>query len=360
LNFYCVIELAALGYGITKTDLPDASADSNVKPRRVCFVDMGHSSYQVAIVEFVKGKLVVKGAACDRNLGGRDFDEVLVDHYIQEFKNKYKIDIETNAKAKFRLRGGCEKAKKVLSANAFTMLNIECIMNDKDVSARIDRSDLESLAAPLFDRLRGPLENALKASGFTIDDIDFVELLGGSTRIPAVKETLAKFFGGSLNGENKLSTTLNQDEAVSRGCALQCAVISPVFKVRDFGIQDWNAYPIHLSWDPKLVPSKESVDAASSTTGQLEFFGLGEAVPKVKSLTFYRALRDEELNANNGSLSFTIDAAYMDGGVGLPPAAGKIGSWTITGIKKPDTPQLDPSKAKFVVKARLSGNMILG
>ena len=100
---------AALGYGITKTDLPEPTA----KPRIVVFVDFGQSSLQVAVVAFVKGKLIVKGTAYDRNLGGRDFDEVLVNHYVNEFNAKYKLDIRSSAKAVYRLRQGCEKVKKV-------------------------------------------------------------------------------------------------------------------------------------------------------------------------------------------------------------------------------------------------------
>ena len=105
--------IAALGYGITKIDLPDPTTNPNVKPRIVVFVDVGEASYQVSVVSFVKGKLVVKGTAYDRNLGGRNFDEVLVEHYIEEFKTKFKIDIGSNAKARHRLRAACEKVKKV-------------------------------------------------------------------------------------------------------------------------------------------------------------------------------------------------------------------------------------------------------
>lgn len=103
---------AALGYGITKTDLPDG-AEANCKPKNVVFVDLGHSSYQVGVASFVKGKLVIKGTAYDRNLGGRDFDQVLVNHFITEFDKKYKLDIGSSAKAIFRLRTSIEKVKKV-------------------------------------------------------------------------------------------------------------------------------------------------------------------------------------------------------------------------------------------------------
>jgi heat shock protein 4 len=120
---------------------------------------------------------------------------------------------------------------KTLSANANTVLNIECLLDDKDVRATVNREEFEELMAPLVNKLTAPLQLMLDNANVSIKDVDAVEMIGGSTRIPLIKSVLAKFFGGSLDGENKLSTTLNQDEAVARGCALQCAILSPVFKV---------------------------------------------------------------------------------------------------------------------------------
>jgi heat shock protein 4 len=147
---------SALQWGITKTDLPEGT------PKYVAFVDCGQSDCSVSIVAFQKGKMMVcpmllfidyiesfglqsllsdqvKGVAWERNLGGRDFDEVLLNHFVEEFKTKYKIDIRTNAKALFRLRLACERVKKVLSANAQAPINVECLMNDKDVAGLVDR-----------------------------------------------------------------------------------------------------------------------------------------------------------------------------------------------------------------------------
>ncbi|KAI8826814.1 heat shock protein 70 family [Fimicolochytrium jonesii] len=345
---------SALGYGITKTDLPDP-ADSNVKPRIVVFFDLGYSSTQVAVVSYVKGKLIVKGTAYDRNLGGRDFDEVLVEHYTKEFSAKYKIDIQSNPKAIFRLRQGCEKVKKILSANAVTVLNVECLMDDKDVSAQVQRSDYEEWAAALVERLYVPLRSALDAAGVGPDEVDFVELVGGSTRVPSVKQTLADLFG-----PEKLSTTLNQDEAVARGCALQCAMISPVFKVRDFAVQDWNGYPISLSWDAALAPAPKAGEKAETV---MEAFPVGNAIPSSKIMTFYRVLKDSELSKSNGLVALDIQAAYSATRAerAYPEGLGAaIGTWTLKGIKKVGgtTEQTEGGEAKAIikVKARLDGN----
>ncbi|CAG8665342.1 8617_t:CDS:2 [Acaulospora morrowiae] len=261
---------AALGYGITKTDLPE----DKDKPRNVVFVDIGHSCYGVTIVSFVKGQLTVKSTAYDRHLGGRNFDQLLVDHFAEVFKEKYKIDIKSNQKALFRLRTGVEKLKKVLSANTQAPLNVESIMNDVDVSAIISRQEFEELSQHLIDRIEAPLAQALQDSGLALEDIHSVEVVGGSTRIPAVKEKISKFFG------QELKYTLNQDEAVARGCALQCAVLSPVFKVREFSVQDITSYPIKITWEKiPEIPDEES---------ELLVYPKSNAIPSTKILTFYR------------------------------------------------------------------------
>ncbi|KAJ3256583.1 adenyl-nucleotide exchange factor sse1 [Chytriomyces hyalinus] len=353
---------SALGYGITKTDLPDPSLDEKVKPRTVVFVDMGNSSYQVSVVQFVKGKLTVKSTAYDRNLGGRDFDEVIVDHYVTEFNKKYKMDIRANPKALFRLRQGVEKVKKILSANSVTMLNIECLLDDKDVSAEVHRAEFLEWIKPLMARLKGPLDQAMADAGISTADVDFVELVGGSTRLAAVKEFLGEYFQGP-KGENKISTTLNLDEAVARGCALQCAMISPVFKVREFSVQDWNHYPISLSWDAALVPSTKTGEAGVS---HMEAFGVGNAIPSNKGLTLARRLPESELAENNGHVKFEVEAKYDAPATarGLPHVPKDwIGKFTITGIKKlsgdPNAAGEGVAKATIKVKARLDANNLV-
>ncbi len=230
---------AALGYGITKSDLPEPES-----PRHVVFVDVGHSSLSVSVVAFSKGQLTVKSTAYDRNLGGRDIDYALVKHFSEEFKGKYKIDVMSNPKGTFRLAAGCERLKKVLSANAEAPLNIESIMNDIDASSKLSREEYEGLIASVLDRIPAPLQRALEDSELTLDQIDAVELIGGSTRIPAVRARIQSVFPGKV-----LSTTLNQDEAVARGATFACAMLSPVFRVRDFRFTDIATYPIKTIWE---------------------------------------------------------------------------------------------------------------
>ena len=260
----------ALGYGIPRTDLPTGEE----KPKRVAFVDIGHSDYTCSIVEFKKGELAVKSTNYDRHFGGRDFDKALIQHFAKEWKEKYKIDINSNSKALVRTAAACEKMKKILSANAQAPISIESLMNDVDVSGMLKREELEQLVQPLLDRATAPLEQALAEAKMKVEDIDSVEMVGGCTRVPSLKERISKFFG------KPLSFTLNQDEAVARGCAFSCAILSPVFRVRDFSIHDIVNYPIEFNWE-------QSPDIPDEDTS-LTVFNKGNVMPSTKILTFYR------------------------------------------------------------------------
>jgi heat shock 70kDa protein 4 len=315
----------ALGYGITKLDLPEADQ----KPRRVVFVDIGYSDYTCSVVEFKKGELSVKATAFDRHLGGRNFDKALVDHFAAEFKEKFKVDIKTNAKALTRVATAAEKLKKILSANAQAPLNIESLMDDKDVRAVLKRDELEELVKPLLERVTAPLEQALADAKLKIEDIDAVEMVGGCTRVPAVKERISKFFGKNL------SFTLNQDEAIARGCAFSCAILSPVFRVRDFSVHDIVSYPIEFTWE-------QSPDIPDEDTS-LIVFNKGNVMPSTKILTFYR------------KQPFDLEARYAKPEL-LP---GKINPWigrfSVKGVKA-------DSKDDFMIcklKARLNLHGIL-
>ncbi|KAI8874004.1 heat shock protein 70 [Ramicandelaber brevisporus] len=274
---------AALGYGITRTDLPEEN------PINVAFVDVGHSTATVTIGSLKKGHLQIKSTAYDRHLGGRYFDEVLVDHFAKQFGDKYKIDVKSNNKALFRLRAACERAKKVLSVNSQAPVNVENLMNDVDAAGTILRKDFEDLASGLLDRLAPLLERAISESGVAISDISAIEIVGGSTRIPAIKERLAQFFG------KEVSTRLNQDEAVARGCALQCAILSPVFKVREFHLKDVNGHPIKVQWEQASDPVAKSPEDCV-----LDVFSKNNVVPSTKILTFHR------------SEPFSFEARYSD------------------------------------------------
>ncbi|PYH98527.1 heat shock protein 70 [Aspergillus ellipticus CBS 707.79] len=293
----------ALGYGITKVDLPGPEE----KPRRVMFVDIGHSDYTASIVEFRKGELNVKATACDRHFGGRNFDRALTEHFADEFKEKFKIDVRTHPKAWSRTLAAAEKMKKVLSANPAAPMSIESLMEDVDVRAIVKREELEIMVKPLLDRITVPIEQALAEAKLTAADIDHIEMVGGCTRVPAIKDAIAKFFGKGL------SFTLNQDEAIARGCAFSCAILSPVFRVRDFSVHDIVNYPIEFTWE-------QSADIPDEDTS-LTVFNRGNVMPSTKILTFYR------------KQPFDLEARYAKP-EGLP---GKVNPWvgrfSVKGVK---------------------------
>jgi heat shock protein 4 len=311
----------ALGYGITKADLPE----NPEAPRHVCFIDVGHSNYSVAVVAFAKGQLTVRATAYDRHFGGRDFDYALVQHFAAEFDKKYKIDVLSSPKAVFRLTAGCERLKKVLSANAEAPINVESLMNDVDASSSLNREQFEQLTSHLITRVAAPLEEALAKAGLTVDQIDAVELVGGCTRIPAIKERISGFFPGKT-----LGFTLNQDEAVARGATFACASLSPVFRVREFAVQDLTPYPIKVSWEKE--PGNPDEDT------ELVVFPATNPIPSTKILTFYR------------QGPFELQAQYADQAT-LPKGTNPwIGKYTVKSVQKPESGEL----ACVKVKARLN------
>ncbi|XP_038865475.1 heat shock 70 kDa protein 4L-like isoform X2 [Salvelinus namaycush] len=308
----------ALAYGIYKQDLPTPEE----KPRNVVFVDLGHSSFQVSISAFNKGKLKVLATAFDPYLGGRNFDEVLVEHFCEEFKARYNLNVRENPRAILRLSQECEKLKKLMSANCSDLpINIECFMNDIDVTGKMNRVQFEELCAPFLMRVEAPLKAVIEQSKLSRDEIYAVEVVGGATRIPSIKERISKFFGKDV------STTLNADEAVARGCALQCAILSPAFKVREFSITDVVPFPITLRWKS---PTEDGV-------GECEVYSKNHAAPFSKVITFHK---DEP---------FDLEAFYSLPQE-LPYPDIRIGHFSVQNV----VPQPDGDSSKVKVKVRIN------
>lgn len=285
----------ALGYGIYKTDFSSAG------PTYIVFVDIGHCDTQVSIASFEAGYMKILSHAYDRSLGSRDFDEVLFKYFAAQFNEQYNIDVYSNVRASVRLRVACEKLKKVLSANAEAPLNIECLMDEKDVKGFIKREEFENLASGLFERIRVPCNQALSDARLTVDKIHAVELVGSGSRIPAISRLLASLF------RREPRRTLNVSECVARGCALQCAMLSPIFRVRDYEVQDSLPFSIGFSSD--------EVPICTMTNSIL--FPKGQPIPSAKILTFQR------------SSLFHLEAFYANPNelpAGMP---SKIGCFTI-------------------------------
>ncbi|PPD95646.1 hypothetical protein GOBAR_DD07345 [Gossypium barbadense] len=308
----------ALAYGIYKTDLPENDQ------LNVAFVDIGHASMQVCIAGFKKGQLKILAHSFDRSLGGRDFDEVLFHHFSAKFKEEYKIDVSQNARACLRLRAACEKLKKVLSANPEAPLNIECLMDEKDVRGFIKREEFEQISAPILQCVKAPLEKALADAGLAVGDVHMVEVVGSASRIPSILKILTEFFG------KEPRRTMNASECVGRGCALQCAILSPTFKVREFQVNESFPFPISLSWKGS-VPDAQNGEAEQE---QL-VFPKGNPIPSVKAVTFHK------------TSTFSVDVQYSD--VSDLQAPAKISTYMIGPF-----PTLRSEKPKLKVKVRLN------
>uniref|UniRef100_A0A8C3Q3E7 Heat shock 70 kDa protein 4L n=1 Tax=Chrysolophus pictus TaxID=9089 RepID=A0A8C3Q3E7_CHRPC len=261
-------------------------------------------------------------ATFDPFLGGRNFDEALVDYFSEEFRTKYKLNVKENPRALLRLYQECEKLKKLMSANASDLpLNIECFMNDLDVSSKMNRAQFEQLCAALLSRVEPPLRAAMEQARLQREDIYSIEIVGGATRIPAVKEQISNFFC------KEISTTLNADEAVARGCALQCAILSPAFKVREFSITDVVPYSITLRW-------KSSYEEG---TGECEVFCKNHSAPFSKVITFHK------------KEPFDLEAFYTHPHE-VPYPDSRIGRFTIQNVG----PQHDGDNSKVKVKVRVN------
>ncbi|KAJ4982362.1 hypothetical protein NE237_033199 [Protea cynaroides] len=308
----------ALGYGIYKTDF------SSTGPTYVVFIDIGHCDTQVSVAAFETGHMKIISHAFDRNLGGRDFDEVLFSYFDSQFKEKYNIDVRSNVRASTRLRAACEKLKKVLSANAEAPLNIECLMDEKDVKSFIKREEFEKLSSVLLERITVPCHKALAEAGLTVDTIHSVELVGSGSRIPAISRLLGYFF------RREPGRTVNASECVARGCALQCAMLSPIFRVREYEVQDTFPFSIGLLSDEGPI----------HTLSNSILFPKRQSIPSIKMLSFHR------------THTFHLDAFYADQSE-LPPGAStriscyKIGPFQIS--------HADRSKVKVRVQLNLHG-----
>ncbi|KAL4310336.1 hypothetical protein GQ457_01G049460 [Hibiscus cannabinus] len=275
----------ALGYGIYKTDFSIAG------PTYVAFVDIGHCDTQVSIVSFEAGQMRILSHAFDSNLGGRDFDEILFGYFAACFKEQYNIDVYSNIRASIRLRVACEKMKKILSANAEAPLNIECLMDEKDVKGFIKREEFENLASNLLERINIPCAKAIADAGLTVGKIHAVELVGSGSRIPAVTRQLASLF------RREPGRTINASECVARGCALQCAMLSPIFRVREYEVQDCIPFSIGFSLDETPI--------LQGTNNVM--FPRGQPIPSAKVLQLQRSstFHLEAFYANPNELPFS-------------------------------------------------------
>lgn len=205
---------AAIAYGLEKKG-------STVAEQNVLIFDLGGGTFDVSILALDDGIFEVKATAGDTHLGGEDFDNRLVNHFIAEFKRKNKKDITSNKRSLRRLRTACEKAKRTLSSATSASIEIDSLFEGIDFYSSLTRARFEELCSDLFRGTLNPVESALRDAKMGKNEIHEIVLVGGSTRIPKIKKLLTEFFNGKI-----LNQSINPDEAVAYGAAVQAAILN--------------------------------------------------------------------------------------------------------------------------------------
>jgi heat shock 70kDa protein 1/6/8 len=203
---------AAIAYGLDKKTQGE---------KNVLIFDLGGGTFDVSLLTIEEGIFEVKATAGDTHLGGEDFDNRLVNHFVQEFKRKYKKDLSSNARALRRLRTACERAKRTLSSSAQTSIEIDSLFEGIDFYTSITRARFEELCQDLFRSTMEPVEKVLRDSKIDKQSVDEIVLVGGSTRIPRIQKLVSDFFNGK-----EPNKSINPDEAVAYGAAVQAAILT--------------------------------------------------------------------------------------------------------------------------------------
>jgi L1 cell adhesion molecule like protein len=206
---------AAIAYGLDK--------QGETVEKNILIFDCGGGTFDVSILTIDNSIFEVKATAGDTHLGGEDFDTILVEYFMDEFKKKHKKDITGNKRALRRLRTACESAKRTLSSATVANLEVDSLFDGIDFTSTITRAKFENLCESLFRKTMQPVEQVLRDSKIAKTDIHEIVLVGGSTRIPKIQQLLSDFFNGK-----ELCKTINPDECVAYGAAIQAAILTGV------------------------------------------------------------------------------------------------------------------------------------
>ncbi|KAG5418254.1 SSA3 [Candida metapsilosis] len=250
---------AAIAYGLDKKG---SKGEHNV-----LIFDLGGGTFDVSLLAIDEGIFEVKATAGDTHLGGEDFDNRLVNFFIQEFKRKNKKDISGNQRALRRLRTACERAKRTLSSSAQTSIEIDSLYEGVDFYTSITRARFEELCADLFRSTLDPVEKVLKDAKIDKSQVEEIVLVGGSTRIPKIQKLVSDFFNGK-----ELNKSINPDEAVAYGAAVQAAILTGDTSSKTQDILLLDVAPLSLGIETaggimtKLIPRNATIPTKKSET----------------------------------------------------------------------------------------------
>lgn len=248
---------ASIAYGLEKKD----------KARNVLIFDCGGGTHDVSILAIDDGVFEVKATGGDTHLGGSDLDQRIVDHLMTEFQQKHKSSLADNKRAIRRLLTAAEKAKRSLSSSSSTTIEVDSLHEGIDFSTTLTRAKFENLCMDIFQRTMAPVEQVLTDAKLAKSQIDEIVLVGGSTRIPKIREMLTKFFNGK-----ELCQHINPDEAVAFGAAVQAAILSGARddKINDILLLDVN--PLSLGVETQgqfmtvLIPRGTTIPTKKTQT----------------------------------------------------------------------------------------------
>ena len=312
----------ALEYGIWRSAKKAFDAE---KAQRVLFVDVGYSSYQVSVVDYVIGKLTVKSTTYDRTLGGRDFDMRVAEWIASEFRAKHKCDPMSSPKPRMKLlRRRGEGEEDAVAARRRGGEHLLGVFDERfGLQLQAYPGEVRRVGPAVARSVIGPRGRALADSETSIDQLHSVEICGGGSRVASVKRVLATKLNTDQTQPNYgLKTTLNADECTSKGCAMQAAMLSPRFKVKEYNILEATPFGVSLSWDaPSTKPMEgdESDEEVNDSADVLLFPRNGET-PSTKRLTFRRGE------------DFTIKASYADPAQLPEQVSPAIGAFTVKGV----------------------------
>ena len=286
---------AALAYGMEKK-----------KDEKIAVYDLGGGTFDISILELADGVFEVKSTNGDTHLGGDDFDHAVIDWLISEFKKEQGIDLNNDKMALQRLKEAAEKAKKELSSSLQTDINLPYLTADasgpKHLNVSLTRSKFEELIRDLVEKTRIPCEKAIKDAGLTLNDINEVILVGGSTRIPLVQETVKNIFNKEPN------KSVNPDEAVAMGAAVQGGIIKG--DVKDVLLLDVTPLSLGIETEGSVMTVLINRNTTIPTHKNQVFSTAADNQPSVT----IRVLQGERKMANDNRELGRFDL------VGIPPA----------------------------------------
>jgi heat shock protein 5 len=244
---------AAIAYGLDKTD----------GERQIIVYDLGGGTFDVSLLSIDRGVFEVLSTAGDTHLGGEDFDQRVINHFAKQYNKKHNVDITKDLKTMGKLKREAEKAKRTLSSQMSTRIEIEAFHNGNDFSETLTRAKFEELNIDLFKKTLKPVEQVLKDAKVKKEDVDDIVLVGGSTRIPKVQALIEEYFSGK-----KASKGINPDEAVAFGAAVQGGVLSGEEGTEEIVLMDVNPLTLGIETTggvmTKLIPRNTIIPTRKS------------------------------------------------------------------------------------------------